>query len=57
MSTVNPENFGYADKVVRLGLDLGVQGADGQTFLAEISISGRPQSYIKRRTAHLSLLL
>jgi outer membrane protein assembly factor BamB len=25
----NPENYGYADHVVRLGLDLGVQGADG----------------------------
>lgn len=53
----SPENYGYADKVVRLGLDLGVQGADGRAFLAEISISARHRYYIKRRTARLSLLL
>jgi outer membrane protein assembly factor BamB len=28
-ASTDPENYGYADKVVRLGLDLSVHGADG----------------------------
>jgi hypothetical protein len=56
-AVANPENFGYADKVVRLGLDLGVQGADGPNISSGDFDFGSTRYYIKRRTARLSLLL